>query len=213
MSSGAVVWSGAQEDWFRGVNDLAKTTSWLHEPARLYAQYGVAVFAGLLLLSWWLARRDGDLGRVAAALWAPAGALIALGLNQLLVAAFAEPRPYTVLPDVLVLVHRSSDFSFPSDHAVMAGAVTAGVALAHRRLGLVAAGLAVLMAATRVYVGAHFPLDVVAGLLVGGVIALASYAVARPALRPLVGWLAVVPVVQRCVVGPGPLPGGSTAPS
>ena len=44
--------------------------------------------------------------------------------------------------------------------AVMAGAVTVGVLLANRRLGLVTAALAVLMAVTRVYVGAHFPLDV-----------------------------------------------------
>ena len=55
-----------------------------------------------------------------AALWAPVGALLALAVNQVLVASVAEPRPFTALPRVLVLVTRSHDYSFPSDHAVMA---------------------------------------------------------------------------------------------
>jgi undecaprenyl-diphosphatase len=179
-SAHAVVWQHTQELWFDAVNRFSRHTTWLHGPARLYAEYGVVVFAALLLVSWWLARRDGDLDRVAVALWAPLGTLLAVGVNQLLVRAFAEPRPYTVLPHSLVLVARSTDPAFPSDHAVMAGAVAAGVLLANRRLGVVTCVLAVLMAATRVYVGAHFPLDVVAGLAAGALIALASWLVVRP---------------------------------
>jgi len=193
-STGSVVWAHAQEDWFAAVNHLSRVTPWLHTPAGLYAEYGVGLFAALLLLSWWLVRREGDLRRVSAALWAPIGALVALGVNQLLVAAVAEPRPYTVLPHALVLGSRSSDYSFPSDHAVMAGAVAAGVLLAHRRLGLVTATLALAMAFTRVYVGAHFPLDVAAGLFVGAVVAVASYLIARPLVLRLVELLAGTPV-------------------
>ena len=193
-SDSAVLWASAQEDWFRATNHVVQVTPWLHTPARLYAGYGVVLFATLLLLSWWQARRYGDLARVSAALWAPVGALVALGLNQVLVATFAEPRPYTVMPHVTVLVARSTDYSFPSDHAVMAGAVAAGILLVDRRLGLAAAFLAVLMAGARVYVGAHWPLDVVTGLAVGAIVGVASYAVARPVVRPLVTTLARTPV-------------------
>lgn len=77
----------------------------------------------------------------------------------------------------------------------MAGAAAAGVLLAHRKLGLVTAGLALLMAATRVYVGAHFPLDVVAGLAVGAALALTSYAA-----QPLV--LRLVVALSRTVARP-----------
>ncbi|GAA1974143.1 phosphatase PAP2 family protein [Nocardioides panacihumi] len=182
-SDGTVVGGRVSEHWFHAVNQLARHTAWAHEPARLYATYGVALFAGLLLLSWWLARRNGDLRPVAAALWAPLGVLLALWVNQFLIASVAEPRPFAVLPDALVLVHRSADASFPSDHAVMAGAVVAGIALAHRRLALAGGAFALLMAFTRVYVGAHFPLDVAAGLLVGAAIAVASFLVVWPLLR------------------------------
>lgn len=187
-ASGDAVLGGRQEQqWFLDVNHLARATAWLHAPVRTYADFGVVLFAGLLLVSWWLARGEGDLRRVTAALWAPVGALLALGVNQFLAAAVSEPRPYTVLPHALVLVSRSGDPSFPSDHAVMAGAVAAGVWLAHRRLGVVAAVLAVLMAFARVYVGAHFPLDVLAGLVVGGVVAWTSYALLHRPLERLVG--------------------------
>lgn len=185
-SNGTVVWASADERWFRAVNRFAEHTPWLHTPARLYAEYGVVLFAGLLLWSWWRARAAGDPRRMAAALWAPVGMLIAVGLNQLIGAAVAEPRPYAVLPHVLVLVSRSTDYSFPSDHAVMAGAVAAGVLLAGRRLGVLAVAMAVLMALARVYVGAHFPLDVTAGLVVGAVVCLATYLLVGPLLRWLV---------------------------
>lgn len=180
MSSGSVVGGHLDVSWFDAVNHFARVTGWLNEPARLYAEYGVVLFALVLVGAWWLVRRTGDERRMTAALWTPFGALIALGLNQPIGNAVAEPRPYTVVPHALVLVSRSTDFSFPSDHAVMAGAVAAGVLLAHRRLGLVAAALAVLMAVTRVYVGAHFPLDVLAGLAVGAVVTLVTYLLLRP---------------------------------
>jgi len=194
MASGPVVLPGTQESWFTGINHFARSTSWLHGPAELYAKYGVVLFALIMLVSWWFARRDGDLAKVSASLWAPVGALIALGLNQFLVSAFSEPRPYTVFPNALTLVSRGTDPSFPSDHSVIVGAVAVGVLLVHRRLGLVTAALAVLMAATRVYVGAHWPLDVVAGLAVGAVLAVASYLVVRPLLVRIVQSLARTPI-------------------
>ena len=95
--------------WFLNVNSFARDTPWLHTPVVLYAKYGVVLFALLLLASWWLARGTGDVSRVGAALWAPLGALVALGLNQPLVNGFHEPRPYATMPHVLLLVSRSSD--------------------------------------------------------------------------------------------------------
>lgn len=161
--------SGDTHD-FTVVNDFARRTGWLHAPVVAYASYGVVLFGVLLLVGYWLARRTGNTLTMARSLLAGAGVLVAVAVNQPIVHAVNEPRPYTRMPHALVLVHRSVDASFPSDHATMAGAVGVGLLLVHRRLGQVAAAAAVLMAAARVYVGAHYPVDVVAGLAVGGLV-------------------------------------------
>jgi membrane-associated phospholipid phosphatase len=179
--------------WFLHVNSFARATPWLHAVVRAYAQYGVVLFAALLVLSWWVARGRRDLGATAAALWAPIGMLIAVGLNQPLGNSVHEPRPYTSLQHVEVLVARSGDFSFPSDHAVMAGAVAAAAWLVSRRLGLIATVAALLMGLARVYVGAHYPGDVAAGLLLGAVVTLLGYLVVRPVLELVVTRLARTP--------------------
>lgn len=188
---------GFDRSLYLHVNAFARHTGWLHEPARLYADYGVVLFALLLLVSWWRARGLGERA-VTRALWSPVAVLIAVGLNQPLVHRIGEARPFTVFPAALVLVHRSTDGAFPSDHATMAGAVLAAVLLSTwhgergrgaRTLGIVTAVLAVLMAFVRVYVGVHFPLDVVAGLALGALVAapvvLAMGALSRPLVRRL----------------------------
>jgi membrane-associated phospholipid phosphatase len=94
------------------------------------------------------------------------GVLMALGLNQVIIHLWARPRPYVLHP-VSLLVPRSADSSFPSDHATFAFAVATGLFLTRRTWGIGAGVFAALVAFSRVYVGAHYPLDVVAGAAIG----------------------------------------------
>lgn len=110
---------------------------------------GDAFFAGLMLAGWWLARHQAKSQAMGAALWAPVGVLVALGINQLGVATVNEPRPYAVLDHPLLLTAATTDPAFPSDHAVMAGAVAAGLWLVSRRPCLLATAAAVTMAGYR----------------------------------------------------------------
>jgi len=173
-------------NWYNDVNSFAVHTAWLHGFMKPYAVYGVGLFAILVLFAWWYARSQTNPPRaVAAAIWAAAGTVIAVGLNQIIVNAVARPRPYVTLHGVEVLVSRSTDYSFPSDHTVTAGAAAAGLwIIAHyggraaRWIATVGTVLALLLAFARVYVGAHYPGDVTAGLLIGAAIS-------------VVGWLAV----------------------
>ena len=181
---------------FLRVNDVARSSAWLHGPATAYAKYGVVLFAGLLLLGVWR-RRGAAAVELAAAVWAGLATLLAVAVNQPVAALVAEPRPYAVHPAALVLVDRSSDWSFPSDHSVMAGAAAVGLFLVSRRLGAVAAVAALLMAITRVYVGAHFPLDVVAGLCLGGLVSGFGWLLVRRPLTRVVGTARSLPWVDR----------------
>jgi undecaprenyl-diphosphatase len=130
--------------------------------------------------------------------------LIALAVNQPIVHAVNEARPYTTLPHILVLATRSPDASFPSDHATMAGAVAVGLWFVSRRLGVVAAVAAVLMAFTRVYIAAHYPADVAAGLLLGGVVAALTWLLVRRPLTRLIGVLAGTRLRTVLVADPAP---------
>jgi membrane-associated phospholipid phosphatase len=154
---------------FLAVNEMARDTAWLHGTAVAFAKYGVVLFALALVVGAVYYGR-GSSRALAAAVWAGIATLVAVAVNQPIGNAFGEHRPYAAHPHALLLISPTSDFSFPSDHAVMAGAVAAGVWIVSRRLGAVVAVLAVLMAAARVYVGAHYPGDVVVGLALGAMV-------------------------------------------
>jgi len=171
---------------FLSVNDFARSTPWLQGPATLVAGYGLVVFAALLLAGWWIARRDGDPIRMAAAVWAPLGTLLAVAVNQPIVALVHEQRPYDALTGIIVLATPTTDPGFPSDHATAAGAVMAGLFLDNRTLGWIAALAAAAMAFSRVYIAAHYPLDVAAGLLLGAAVTLLGWILVRRLLLRLV---------------------------
>ena len=186
---------------YRWMNALADHTPWAHGALRLYADAGVAVFAVLLLVAYLDARRAGDARRVAGACWSGAAVLAALGIAQVIGGAVGRLRPYAVMADVHVLVHRTTDVTFPSDHATMAGAAAAGLWLVDRRWGRPAAVAAVLMAVTRVYVGAHYPSDVVAGLALGAAVAVAGHRLVVPTAARFVAGLARTPLRPAVAAG------------
>lgn len=167
---------------FLDINRFALRTDWLHGPLKLVANYGILVFFLLLVCGWLYARRQ-NVSKVAALVWAGLGTLVAVAVNQPIVSHFHGARPYTTLQHILVLAHRSADHGFPSDHATMAGAVTAGLFLVSPLLGSISLVFALLLAFSRVYIGAHYPYDVAAGLALGAVVVLAGYLVVR---KPLV---------------------------
>ena len=143
----------------------------------------------MLLVAYLDGRHHADLTAVAGSVWAALAALVALGVGQLIGGAVDRARPYEAMTNVHVLVDKTTDFSFPSDHATVAGAVAVGLLFANRRWGIVAAVLAVLMAFTRVYVGAHYPGDVLAGLALGGLVATVGWYTIVPILRRLATWM------------------------
>lgn len=184
------------------INRFARRTGWLHGFITGYAStYGLVILVLLLAAGWWLARRTSQLRTMAALVWAGLGTLVAVGVNQPIVAAVAEKRPYVSIAHTLLLVSRSADYSFPSDHAVMAGAVAAGLCYVNRRLGILAWVAALLLAFSRVYVGAHYPHDAAAGLVLGAVVIVLGQLLAQPILAWLLGALIRTPLRPLLVAG------------
>jgi membrane-associated phospholipid phosphatase len=128
----------------------------------------IVVAVALVFLIRWAhqcqARRSG-------ALLGTVGAGLALLVCQPISHAVARARPYLAHPGhAHLLIARSQDFSFPSDHAVGGFALAVGVWLYDRTLGSVLLILAAILSFARVVVGTHYPGDVLAGALIGAAV-------------------------------------------
>ncbi|MGW2518318.1 phosphatase PAP2 family protein [Streptomyces sp. NPDC001617] len=155
----------------------------------VWSDYGLALFGVLMLAAWWRARGAGE-QRMVRALAAPVIVVVVYVADILLKSAVAEHRPCQTLRTVTVeACPGAGDWSFPSNHAVIAGAAAMALALADHRLGRIAAVAAVLMAVSRVWIGVHYPHDVAVGLALGAGLAWVLVRVADRA-APLVGWMA-----------------------
>ena len=108
----------------------------------------------------------GQRGLVAAAHMALTG-LTALQLYRVLKRWTRRPRPFRVCPGVIAHVPPLDEFSFPSGHTLQAVGFTI-VALAwYPQLAPLLVSFTVLIAASRVILGLHYPSDVLAAILIG----------------------------------------------
>jgi undecaprenyl-diphosphatase len=173
-------------DWTvtHALNHFLAAHDALEDPLTAYVRAAEALFAGVLLAAFLLARGHGRTGirRVAAA----GGASAALGLlaAQVLSRLVERPRPFVTHPAALHLfAAHAPDPGFPSDHATAAFAIAVAVLLRDRRWGAPVLAAAVVLAAGRVALGVHYPTDVVGGALLGTASALALWT--PPARRAL----------------------------
>ncbi|WP_426405039.1 phosphatase PAP2 family protein [Streptomyces sp. R-07] len=157
------------------VIDLAqRTPSWLDSLITAWSTYGLALFAVLMAVAWWRARRSGT-SRVLVALTVPLITLLAFAVDALVKLGVREDRPcQTLRVATLEACPAPGDWSFPSNHAALAAAAAVALFFVSRRLGALALVAAVLMAGSRVWVGVHYPHDALAGFLVGTVVACVS---------------------------------------
>ncbi|TYC15849.1 phosphatase PAP2 family protein [Actinomadura syzygii] len=151
------------------VTRLARQTpDLLDDMIVLYSAVGLALFAAVMVAAWWLARGAGD-ATMARALAAPVVVVAVYGVNTMLKGAVHEIRPCRAIPGSFTLEKCPSagDWSFPSNHAAIAFAAAAALWAVNRWLGAAGTVAAVLMAASRVWVGVHYPHDVAVGAIVG----------------------------------------------
>jgi undecaprenyl-diphosphatase len=108
-------------------------------------------------------------------LWTRVGAaiLLAEGISGALKPVFERDRPPVSSPEPEPLLETPATFSFPSGHATVAFACATVLAFAVPRLRWPLFALAALIAWSRVYVGVHYPGDVLAGAALGVLIATA----------------------------------------
>ncbi|MQY34263.1 hypothetical protein SRB17_22290 [Streptomyces sp. RB17] len=153
------------------VVDLAhRSPGWLDGIIAVWSAYGLAVFALLMVAGWWRARRAGADAAVTA-LTVPVAVVVAFGVNSAVKPLVAEDRPCRHLAfRTLEACPARGDWAFPSNHTAVAFAAAVALFFVSRRLGAVASVCALAMGASRVWVGVHYPHDVVVGAALGGLV-------------------------------------------
>lgn len=150
-------------DWLRARPALCRLI-------RLFAKGSVAgiylLYAGLL--GWLALSRDIRFWRVLLV----TGAVFVAGTA--LRAAINRPRPYETLGCAPLFPKDTVGKSMPSRHSFSAAVIAAAAWAIWPPLGIAGAVFALLIAATRVLTGVHYPSDVLAGLAFGGLAGLAG---------------------------------------
>ena len=95
--------------------------------------------------------------------------LIADGIALVLKALIYEPRPFITLSNVNLLVVENDPFSFPSGHTTSTFAVTGFLIfkLKNKLLDVLLVLFGLIIGFSRIYVGVHYPFDVLAGIVLG----------------------------------------------
>ena len=194
------VWDDPDVDLLYEINGVAESApTWADRTMEYMGECGIVAGLVLLgLLAWWRVVRRKETRAEAVAgfaglMWTPLAAGVALLMNIPIRGLVERPRPFVDHKGLEVLVQGKNDYSFVSDHATLAMALAVGIFMVHRRYGLVGILLAVLAGVSRVYMGVHYPTDVIGGLALGAAVALLLAPLATWALTPLARSLAHSP--------------------
>lgn len=207
--------SGIDGSVYTQVNKWVQSAPhWLNDVIKVWSAFGLGLFAVFMLYAWWRAR-GADSATMAKVLASPVIVVVAYAANSVLKGQIEELRPCAQIRGSVSLetCPAAGDWSFPSNHSVIAFAAAIALWFVSWRLGVVATVFAALMAASRVWVGVHYPHDVVVGALVGTLAALVLAPLAgrcgplvdrmrAGALRPLLG-PGELPVMARGYAAPG----------
>lgn len=178
---------GIQCDWIVWLQSFG----WLDAPLRFFTSLGMADFFFLVLpaLYWCV---DAGLGLQVGLIL-----LLSNGLNELGKLAFHAPRPYWICSRVNPLATDPS-FGLPSGHAQVGigvwGTMAAFVGRSWARL--VAAAVIFLIGLSRVFLGVHFPTDVLGGWILGGLTLWAFLAWWNPLAR----WIKRLTSLQQALL-------------
>jgi len=199
------------------VNRLATRTVWAHGVLAFLARpYALVIIAVLLLVALARARLGAfggsDIDQLAALVWVAIGTTAAYALSLPVVHLVGRVRPFAAMPQAAVLISRPPGFSFPNEHAVIAGALAAGLWLSRARvLAAIATLVAIALGFAVVYAGTAYPGDALGGLLLGALVSLALYPLVIGSLRDLAHRIARSPLKflvggshGGASVGPGP---------
>ena len=147
------------------LNAAAGSSAWLDLVMIAITKFGVPLMVLAVAVQWWV---QNDRPRIRfVALSAGLSFLLGLGLNQIILLFVQRIRPYDAGVTHLI-IEKSADWSFPSDHATAGVAIVTAFAMQGLpRRTLVLSVLTFMICWSRVYVGLHYVSDLFGGAITG----------------------------------------------
>ncbi|MBO9129463.1 undecaprenyl-diphosphatase [Bacillus sp. 165] len=119
----------------------------------------------IMLFLWFVGNRDKRAEKQYIAIYAVFSCLLGLSVNAILHLVYYHPRPF-VVHHVHQLIPHSADSSFVSDHAVLVFSMAWTMLLRNDSWKYPVLIWAVIVGISRVFVGVHYPVDVIGGALI-----------------------------------------------
>ena len=164
---------------FQAINQLAGNHL-LMDPFMVFVTEKALIIFALVLLSMWFFGNEKNKYTV---VYATFTGVLGLVINFIIGQIYFEPRPF-VTHSVNMLIPHAVNASFPSDHTTGAFALALGILLWNRKIGIATVLFAALTGLSRIYVGHHYPFDVLGSIIVGIVASLLVYKLS-PFLKPI----------------------------
>ena len=180
-------WLGIDTSVLLWINGLSGNLKFVDSVGRSIANDYFAIVCGcLVMLAIWVGARDSRQRYLnqKGVMLASSSLGTSQGVVELINSLWDRPRPFHVM-EVNLVFYTPTDPSFPSNSATILFAMAWGVFMFNRKAGLLLLGLAAMHGFCRVYVGVHYPSDILGGAVIGLLVSLFFLAVFR-ILKPVV---------------------------
>jgi undecaprenyl-diphosphatase len=148
------------------INGWAGHAQLLDDAMQLIAKDLIYLVVPLLIVLWFVPGEDRAL-RQRVSLAVPAAVVLALAIGLAAGHLYSDSRPFVSDPGTRQLISHSADNGFPSDHALVGFAAASTLMSWRLFAGLAVMAAAALIGFARIFVGVHWPLDILGGAVIG----------------------------------------------
>ncbi|MDZ5471114.1 undecaprenyl-diphosphatase (plasmid) [Bacillus sp. 31A1R] len=156
---------------FRKINDLGKEYTYLNPSFVIITEYMV-IFLALSVVYFWFTRTENNRMMIISASFA---FILAEIIGKTAGKFHSNLQPFAELSSVNQLIDKAINNSFPSDHTILFFSFCVSFMLFKKKASFLWILLAMLVGLSRIWVGVHYPFDVLVGALVGSISAVLSY--------------------------------------